>query len=131
MVDDSGISSLILGVVGIWIGFLLTMIGIFVRKGYMKAREYNYRPMMPKFMKEMSDEELESVNRRFVGHVIWVGLLMVLLSVVNIYSALNGGGQDAFVLFFIPLLLLLVLSAVAFVAIYRYSKTKKVEGAGP
>jgi hypothetical protein len=122
--DNEQIMGLILGIVMSWVGVILFLASRPLAKGEVRSKEYNYRPWQPKFVKSLSDDEVDALNRRYAGYALYSGLLMTGCGIVAIVLAALGQGPFALLVIALPILLLIGLILGAYVSTYNVSKQK-------
>lgn len=122
---DSGSAlalGIVMGIIMIWFGIVLILASLPLAKGEANARGYNYRPWQPKFVKSLSDEQVNEIGKRQARYAIWAGLLMMASGFVSIVFAAVGLGEYALYLFILPISALIVLIVVAYAQTYSVAK---------
>jgi Flp pilus assembly protein TadB len=125
--DNEQIMGLILGIVMSWVGIIVFLASRPLAKGEVRSKDYNYRPWQPKFVKSLSDEEADAINRRYAGYAVSSGLLMSACGVAAIVLAVIGYGSIALLAIAVPILLIIGLTLGAFVSAYNASKRKAID----
>lgn len=75
---------LVFGVLFTWLGILIALFSLPMARGEVHSCEYNYRPWQPKFVKAMSDEELDRVNQKGAKWMLVFSMFMVVLGLCAI-----------------------------------------------
>lgn len=118
------VMGIILGIIMSWVGVIVFLASRPMAKGEMRSKEYNYRPWQPKFVKYLSDEEVDEINRRYAGYALYSGLLMSGCGVLAMILAVLGHSSLALLAIAVPILLIIGLTLGAYVSTYNVSKQK-------
>jgi len=125
--DNEQIMGLILGIIMSWVGIILFLASRPLAKGEVRSKDYNYRPWQPKFVKALSDEEADAINRKYAGYAVGGGLLMSAGGILAIILSVIGSGSLALLAVAVPILLIIGLALGAFVSTYNASKRRSVD----
>jgi ABC-type antimicrobial peptide transport system permease subunit len=115
---------LVLGIVFIWFGIILMLVSRPLARGEVHSRGYNYRPWQPKFVKKLTDDEADAVNKIFAKWAIACGGLMVLVGIAAMALGIQGQGQYIYLVISLPIVALIALIIIAYAYVYRFVKNK-------
>ncbi|MDD1770853.1 MAG: hypothetical protein LUO79_07190 [Methanomassiliicoccales archaeon] len=114
---------IVIGIVMIWVGVIVGIASRAVIKGELTSKD-NYRPFQPKFVKKLTEQEADAINRRFSVYLLSWALSMILAGIASIFlGALNLGDYVLFVLL-IAQLPVIALIPIAYYAAYKVAKAK-------
>ena len=122
--DNEQVMGLVLGIVMSWVGIIVFLASRPLAKGEVRSKEYNYRPWRPKFVKALSDDEADALNRRFAGYAMYAGLLMTCCGVAAILLVVLGKSSLALLAVAAPILIIIGLAVGAYVSTYNVSRQK-------
>lgn len=118
--------SFVIGILLMWLGGWTTLITLPVAKGELKAREINYRPWKPKFIRDMSNEEHDKISQDGAKLMLVFFLTIFVLGICSIILGILGICSIIFGVFTIinPVILLLLLgigSPIVLLIIFVYT----------
>lgn len=116
---------IVLGIIMIWVGVIIALASRPLANGEANPRNYNYRPWQPKFVKRLSDEQVDMIGKKFARYAIWCGLLMIVLGIISLSLGIIGYGSYALYLFAIPIAILFILIIYSYTLTFRVSQQVK------
>ena len=115
-------------IIMMWIGFILAIASRAVLKGDLTSRD-NYRPIQPKFVKKLSYEEKDAINRHYAKYLLVCSVVIMIGGIVALLLSIAGLFDYALIglnMVFVPIILLIIL---AYHSAHKIAKAKETSAA--
>jgi len=113
--------SLVLGIIMIGVGLLLILVSVPLAKGWVRAHQYNYRPIQ---LYKLSDEEKDRLGKPMAKATIAIAMIFVLAGLASIALGVTGNAGPVVIYLFGGTIVLSMLALLA-VMIFALRSAKR------